>query len=154
MAALAALSAARVASILHEPQLTGPDDGSATLANLLPEGLIAVQQIIRSAGYDPDDVTNGEDFDHLQAAWIGWRYFEGLPDSAAAAKAERHRLEWVRQTDKRLLVRPVTGAGDAQARGGRRIPVVLNHDSEPVFARGSDTRRGGSRPRHYRSGLI
>src|SRR3990167_6142787 len=153
MAALAALTAARVASILHEPGLTRPDEDNATLALLLPEALLAVQGVIRARGYDPADVTNGEDFDHVQAYWAGWRYFAGMQGEESESKAARYREDWIRWEEARAVTpRPVTGSGDAQARGGRRMPGVLNHDSEPVFARGSDTRRLPA-PRTYEQDL-
>jgi len=142
VASLAAITAVRVASVLHEPQLTAPNDGDATLANLLPEALIAVQSVIRAWGVDPAQVTNGEDFEHIQADWIGWRYFGGMPGEEAAAKSAKHLETWMRWVRREVPhPRPITGSGDAQARGGRRGPVVMNRESEPVFARGADTAR-------------
>lgn len=142
MAALAALSAARLAAILHEPRLTGPDEDGATLALLLPEGLLAVQGVVRAMGYDPAAVTNGEDFDHVQAYWVAWRYFAGIPGDVEQEKASRYRADWLRwENGEARHPRPITGSGDAQARGGRRGPAVMNRDSEPVFARGRRTER-------------
>lgn len=151
LADTAIVTAAEVSNISNEASLTAADSGEASLAQLLPEGTNAIRRVLRKRGNNPDDVTNEDDFKHAAAWWILWTYFDGLASTPGAReKADRYEQKWLKTMAE---TEAIQGAGDSVAGAGTIGPVVMNQDSEPVFARGRNTRGipGARRVRRYRS---
>lgn len=133
----AIVTAAEVAALTNEATLTGPDEGDATLANLLPQATNWLMRVVKARGMRPDLVTNTSDLKQIAAYWIAWRYWGAKPQGEEAIQKVHHYREALEGELANLTVE----TSDANARTVQQpaAPFSVNLDSHGIFTAPRDT---------------